>query len=135
MNLTSEIPRLFEYPGLFPSESLRIRFLHFIALDSDLQLCEAIGSLVMESELQGINEGWRKDVSRKRYLEGTRGWENFLMFDAPGIPLTSERTEPKSMVQAMPPIASRIVADFEREEQEILRFVQTVWMADSHHRT
>lgn len=124
--ITYEIRRLLHYPGLFPSESSRVRFLTFLAADSRFQLCEAISDLLMQSEMQDIQETWQKNVSRKRYLDGTRGWENFLLFDAPGLPFTSDRTTPESMVQVLTPVASRIVADFEKEEREILRFVRQV---------
>jgi hypothetical protein len=80
----------------------------------------------MKQEIQNLQEAWQKNVSRKGYLEGTRGWENFLLFDAPGVPHTSERTTPESMVQVLSPVASRIVGDYEREEREIVRFVQEV---------
>lgn len=124
--LAYEVMRLFQHPQLFPSDSSRIRFLSFLAADSRLQLCEAISSMLMQNEMQTMHVSWRKNVSRKGYIEGTRGWENFLLSDAPGLPFDSDRTEPKSMVQVMPPVASRIIADFEREEREILRFVEQV---------
>jgi hypothetical protein len=124
--LAHEIQRLLRHPQLFPSESSRIRFFAFLAVDSRFQLCEAVSGLLMQNEIQDLQETWRKNVSRKGYLEGTRGWENFLLFDAPGLRLSSDRTVPESMVQAMPPVAARIVADFEREEREIVRFVEQV---------
>ncbi len=121
-----EIRRLLHHPRLFPSESSRVRFLTFLAADSRFQLCESISGLLMQSEMQTIQQTWQKNVSRKRYLDGTRGWENFLLSDAPGLPFTSDRTTPESIVQVLPPVASRIVADFEKEEREILRFVRQV---------
>ncbi len=124
--LAHEIKRLLEHPRLFPSEASRVRFLTFLAADSRLQLCEAVSSLLMQKEVHNMQEAWRKNVSRTGYLEGTKGWENFLLLDAPGLDFTSGRTMPKSVVQIMPPIASRIVADFEKEEREIVRFVQQV---------
>ena len=124
--LAYEIKRLLQHPELFPSESSRVRFLTFLAADSRFQSCKAISSLLMQNEIHNIQESWRKNVSRRGYVEGTRGWENFLLLDAPGLPFTSDKTMPKSIVQVMPPVASRIVADFEREEREILRFVEQV---------
>lgn len=124
--LACEISRLLQHPLLFPSESIRVRFLAFLGADSRFQLFEAISSLLMQNEVHTIQEEWRRNVSRKGYLEGSRGWENFLLSDAPGLPFTSARTTPKSMVQVMPPVATRIVADYEREEREIVRFVVQV---------
>ncbi|KAF7507889.1 hypothetical protein GJ744_010053 [Endocarpon pusillum] len=122
--IAHETRRLLHNPQLFPSESTRVRFLTFLAADSRFQLCEAISDLLMQTEVQVIQETWQKNVSRKGYLDGTRGWENFLLSDAPGLPFTSARTTPQSMVQVLPPVASRIVADFEREERQILHFVR-----------
>lgn len=124
--LAYEIERLLQHPELFPSQPTRVRFLAFLAADSRFQICEAISSLLMQSEMHTMQEMWRKNVSRKDYLEGTRGWENFLLFDAPGLPFSSTRTEPKSMVQLLPPVGARIVGDYEKEEREIVRFVQQV---------
>lgn len=124
--IAHETRRLLHQPRLFPSESSRVRFLTFLAADSRFQLCEAISGLLMQSEVQDIQETWQKNVSRKGYLDGTRGWENFLLSDAPGLPFTSDRTTPESTVQVLPPVASRIVADFEKEEREMLRFVRQV---------
>ncbi|ERF75013.1 hypothetical protein EPUS_08058 [Endocarpon pusillum Z07020] len=122
--IAHEIRRLLHHPRLFSSESSRVRFLTFLAADSRFQLCEAISGLLMQSEVQDIQEAWQKNVSRKGYLDGTRGWENFLLSDAPGLPFTSDRTTPESTVQVLPPVASRIVAGFEKEEREILHFVR-----------
>jgi hypothetical protein len=124
--LAHEIKRLLEQPKLFPCDGSRVRFLAFLAADSRLQICEAVDSLLMQREIHVIQEAWRKNVSRKGYLEGTRGWENFLLLDAPGIEFVPGRTTPKSIVQIMPPVAARIVADYEKEEREIVRFVQQV---------
>jgi hypothetical protein len=124
--LAQEVKRLVFHPQLFPSEVSRIRFLNFLAADSRFQLGEAVSSLLIQNEIQTIQDTWRRNVSRKNYLEGSRGWENFLLFDAPGLDFTSERTTPKSTVQVLPPVASRIVGDFEREEREIVRFVEQV---------
>ncbi len=124
--ISYEVGRLLRHPSLFPSESSRVRFLTFLAADSRFQLCEAISCLLMQSEMQAIQQTWQKNVSRKRYLDSTRGWENFLLSDAPGLSFNSDRTTPESVVQVLPPAASRIVADFEKEEREILRFVRKV---------
>lgn len=124
--LIYEITRLLKHPQLFPSELLRVRFLTFLAVDSRFQMFEATSSLLMQNEVHVIQETWQKNISRKGYLKDTRGWENFLLSNAPGLSFTTDQTVPKSMVQIMPPIASRIVGDFEREEREILRFVEQV---------
>jgi hypothetical protein len=124
--LAHEIKRLLQHSHLFPSDSSRVRFLNFLAADTRSQMCESISTLLMKQEMQNLQETWQKNVTRKGYLEGTRGWENFLLLDAPGVPHTSERTSPESMVQIVPPVATRIVYDYEREEREIVRFVQKV---------
>lgn len=89
-------------------------------------MCQVIINLLVQKEVHTIQEGWQKQVSRKGYLKGTRGWENFLLSDAPGLGLPPQRTMPKSIVQIMPPVASRIIAGFERDERAIIRFVQQV---------
>ncbi len=80
----------------------------------------------MQSEMRAIQQTWQKNVSRKRYIDDTRDWENFLLSDAPELFFISDRTTPEFMIQVLPPVVSRIVADFEREEREILRFVRQV---------
>ena len=72
----------------------------------------------------------RKETTRSSYVRGGKSWENFLLDGAPGTPFTVERTIPKSAVQIIPAVGMRIVTDFEKEEFEIVRFVELVRLRD-----
>lgn len=125
--ITYEIQRLLNHPLLFPSEAARVKFLALLALDSKLQFEEAISGLLIEAEIQELDDVRRQDYSRPSYLPGTHGWENFLLNMAPGgpeDPSNRATTTPKSSFQMIPPVGMRIIGEFEREEREIVRFIE-----------
>jgi hypothetical protein len=76
--------------------------------------------------MRKIMRSSRKNETRKPYVDGSRTWENFLFDGAPGTPYRVIQTIPKSVFQVIPAVGMRIVADFEREEAEIVRFVEQV---------
>lgn len=125
--ITYEIQRLLEHPLLFPSESTRVKFLALLALDSKLQFEEALSGLLIEAEIQELDDVRRQDYSRPLYLPGTHGWENFLLNMAPGAPEDPSNrasTTPKSSFQMLPPVGLRILAEYERQEQDVVRFIE-----------
>lgn len=124
--VTHETQRLLQHPELFPSESIRVKFLALMALDSELQFQEACVMLLIEGEIHELDSVRRHEYSRPLYQPGTRGWENFLLNMAPGAPEDPSNraiTTPKSAFQMVPAVGLRILADFEREEQDIVRYI------------
>lgn len=125
--ITYELQRLLHHPALFPSESARVKFLALMALDSELQFQEACSGLMIEAEIHELDSVRRHEYSRPLYQPGTRGWENFLLNMAPGAPEDPSNraiTTPKSALQMVPAVGLRILADFEREEQDIVRYIE-----------
>lgn len=125
--VTYEIERLCKHPLLFPTESTRVKFLALLALDSQLQFQEACSGLLIEAEIQELDAVRQQDCSRPLYLPGTKGWENFLLNMAPGAPEDPSNrsiTTPKSAFQMIPAVGVKIIADFEREEQDIVRYIE-----------
>lgn len=121
-----EINRLLHFPDVFPSESVRTKFLALIALDSDLQFHGACTALLLQSELEAIDHISEKR-SKEIYSKYCVGWDNFLLNMAPGAPddlSNRAKTEPESSFQVVPAVGLRIVADLEREERDIVRYVE-----------
>ena len=124
----AEVEQLLRQPELFPSNAVRTRFLALVGLDANLQFLGATKGLLLRSELQAIDH-ISKARARDPYHEDTVGWENFLLNMAPGgpeDPTHRAETTPKSSLQMLSTIGLRIVRDLEREEREIVRYVQQV---------
>jgi hypothetical protein len=124
--LVHELQRLIEYPRLFQTASIETRFFALLGADSRVQFGKACIKLLLEAEMRNIKRSSRKNETRKSYVDGSRNWENFLFDGAPGTQYQVIRTIPKSVFQVIPAVGMRIVADFEREEAEIVRFVEQV---------
>lgn len=124
----TEVQRLFQNPGLFPSDSARVRFAVALALDSDLHFAEAVKELLLTS-LQGEIEKYnRQSYTRPSYKPGSKGWENFLLNTGPGAPKHNEppNTTPTSAYQLIPAVGMRIVGDANREEVVLAHWIQQV---------
>jgi hypothetical protein len=124
--LIHELQRLIEYPQLFRTANIKARFFALLGADSRVQFGKACISLLLEAEMRKIMRSSHKNETRKSYVDGSRSWENFLFDGAPGTPYRVIQTLPKSIFQVIPAVGMRIVADFEREEAEIVRFVEQV---------
>jgi hypothetical protein len=124
--LTREISRLLKQPGLFPSDTSKARFFAILGADAELQFSQACKALLLKRELRNLERQSRVHLTRTAYLEGSCGWENFGFNGAPGSGFTSRRTNPESVFQVIPAVGIRILADWEREEAEIVRFVREV---------
>jgi hypothetical protein len=131
--LTHELQRLIQNPRLFPSNNVEARFLALLGLESRNEFGKACSNLLVEAEMRKIMHSSLKNETRKSYVDGSKGWENFLLDDAPGIPIPVIQTTPKSVFQVVPAAGMRIVADYEREEAEILRFMKQVSLHDVSH--
>ncbi|ETN43366.1 uncharacterized protein HMPREF1541_02525 [Cyphellophora europaea CBS 101466] len=122
-----ELKRLLLNPALFPSDSARVKLLALAALDSELQFQEACGNHIVENEVQELELVRRQAYSRPLYQPGTHGWENFLLNMAPGAPEDPSNraiSTPKSSFQMIPAVGLRILADFEREERDIVKYIE-----------
>jgi hypothetical protein len=128
--LVHELRRLTQYPRLFRSANLAARFYALLGIDSRMQLGKACTDLLLEAEMRKIMRSSNKSDIRKSYVDGSRNWENFLLDGAPGTQFGVIHTIPKSIFQVVPAVGMRIVADFEREETEIVRFVEQVSLQD-----
>ena len=128
--LIHELQRLIQYPRLFRSASIETRFFALLGAHSRMQFGKACIDLLLEAEMHKIVCSSRKNETRKSYVDGSRSWENFLLDGAPGTPYRVVRTVPKSVFQVVPAGGMRIVADYEREESEIVRFVEQVSLHD-----
>ena len=124
--LVRELRRLLQTPQLFPSAAVRARFFAMLGVDSRLRFGEACKDLLLKAELCKIMRSARKNQTRKLYREDCRAWDNFLLNGAPGTPFEIIPTLPKSAFQVIPAAGMRIVTDFEREESEIVRWVEQV---------
>lgn len=122
--LASEIVRLLEQPDLFTSPKVRARFLAVLGADSELQFSQACKALLLKREVRNLERNWRSQLTRTPYKDGSCGWENFLLNGAPGSGFASHCTIPPSIFQVVPAVGMRIIADYDREEAEIVRFVQ-----------
>lgn len=128
--LIHELQRLMRYPRLFGSATVEARFLALLGVDSRMQFGKACTDLLLEAEIRKIVRSSHENETRKSYLDGSRNWENFLLDGAPGTPYGVIKTTPKSSFQIIPAVGMRIVADFEREEAEIIHFVEQVSLHD-----
>jgi hypothetical protein len=124
--LNHELRRLIQHPQLFQSANIEARFFTLLGVDSRMQFGTACCKLLVEVEMHKIMRSSRKNETRKSYVDGSRNWENFLLDGAPGTRYKVVQTVPKSTFQIVPAVGMRIVADFEREEAKIVRFVQQV---------
>jgi hypothetical protein len=124
--LAREISRLLHQPDLFVSPKVRARFLSVLGADAELQFTQACKNLLLGRELRNLDRKSRQEVTRKPYKDKSTGWENFLLNGAPGSGYPSHGTIPKSIFQVVPAVGMRIIADFDREEAEIIRFVEEV---------
>ena len=124
--LAREISRLIRHPELFPSPKAKARFLGVLGADAELQFAQACKTLLLQRELRNLDRKSRKEITRTPYIDGSRGWENFLLNGAPGSGHVSHRTIPKSIFQVVPAVGMQIIADYDREEAEIVRFVEEV---------
>ena len=124
--LAREISRLLGRPGLFPSLNVKARFLSILAADAELQFSQACKALLLKRELRNLERQSRTQLTRATYKDGSCGWENFLLNGAPGSGFVSYRTTPESIFQVVTAVGMRILADYDREEAEIVKFVQEV---------
>lgn len=124
--LAREISRILERPGLFPSLYVKARFLSILAADAELQFSQACKALLLKRELRNLERQSRTQLTRATYKNGSCGWENFLLNGAPGSGFVSHRTTPASIFQVVTAVGMRILADYDREEHEILKFVREV---------
>jgi len=124
--LIHELRRLTRHHHLFPSEAIKARFFALLGLDSSLQLERACVQLLLKAEFRNIAQYVRKTETRKSYLDGSRGWENFLLNGAPGFPRKFAQKIPKSAIQVLPGAGMRIIGELQREENDIVRFVNEV---------
>ncbi|KIV97490.1 hypothetical protein PV10_01240 [Exophiala mesophila] len=119
--VSTEVRRLFQNPALFPSDAARVRFASIIALDANLQFVEAVQAHLIRA-IQEELDSQNREYSRPHYVEGSKGWENFLCNMMPGV-ATSNRpseTTPKSSLQAIPSVGLRIVGDLSRQDDNII---------------
>ncbi|KAK5053167.1 hypothetical protein LTR84_002141 [Exophiala bonariae] len=125
--ISTEVRRLFHHPGLFPSDSARVRFAALLALDSGLQFVEAVKEHLLSSLQRDMKHFNCESDAQPSYKKGTKGWENFLLNKAPGVPKTvnedPRQTAPKSAFQLIPPVGMRIVGDANREEANVHRWI------------
>lgn len=134
--ISTETRRLFRHPGLFPSDSARVRFAALLALDSDLQFVEAVKELLLfdlQADLDKYNRGC---YTRVDYQPGSKGWENFLLNMAPGAPPLSDEpihTIPKSAYQLIPAVGMRIVGDANRDEEVLHQWFERVGFENVKH--
>ena len=124
--LKHELSRLQQHPQLFESNAARVRFYASLGVDSRLQFSKACIDLLFKDETRRIMQFSRTDLARRTYLNGSKAWENFLLNGAPGTSINSTTTIPKSAYQIIPAVGLRIIADYEREEADIVRFVEQV---------
>jgi len=109
-----------------------------LALDSEIRFARASKELLLKEEMRQIDRISRQQFTRPIYKEGSKGWENFFLNMAPGAPDAPiqrpgqrGRTIPESAFQVIPSVGMRIVSDFEREEAEIVRFVEQVCVLET----
>lgn len=128
--ISSELRRLFQNPALFPSDAARVRFSSVIALDANLQFVEAVQDHLLRAIQDGLEHQNREQYCRPHFVEGSKGWENFLCNMTPGVPLSNQplQTTPKSSLQAIPTVGLRIVGDLSREDDNITGWDQQVSM-------
>lgn len=135
--VSTETRRLFQHPGLFPSESARVRFAALLALDSGLQFVEAVKEHLLFGLQRDLEEWNCQSDAQPSYEKGTKGWENFLLNKAPGVPkVTGEnprQTTPKSAYQLIPAVGMRIVGDANRVEAFMQRWIDQVGIDDAIH--
>lgn len=124
--LAHEISRLLQQPDLFVSSQVRARFLSMLSADAELHFTQACKNLLVNQELRNLERRSRKALTRTPYKDGSVGWENFLLDGAPGSGHASHRTAPTSIFQVVPAVGMRIIADYDREEVEIVRYVEEV---------
>ena len=120
----TEIHRLFRVPGLFPSQAVRTRFAAILASDANLHFVHAVKELLLRDTIGDI-AFYSRCRTRPTYQPGSKGWENFLLNMAPGVPLKHLRvtTTPKSSYQVIPIAGMRIVGDANREEQMLASWI------------
>jgi hypothetical protein len=121
-----EIHRLFQHPELFPSPVVRALFVALLASDATLQFTQAVKGLL----LREITEDFalRSHMyTRPTYLPGSKGWENYLLNNAPGLPLKHLRvtTIPKTSYQVIPITGLRIIGDATREERHLANWINS----------
>lgn len=124
--LVREISRLLERPSLFPSLAVKARFLTVMAADAELQFSQAYKALLLKRELRNLERQSRTQLTRATYVNGSCGWENFFLNGAPGSGFVSHRTTPASIFQVVTAVGMRILADYDREEAEIVKLVEEV---------
>lgn len=122
--IASEISRLLKRSELFPSPKVKARFLAVLGTDAELQFSQACKALLLKREIRNLERHSRSHLTRTTYKDGSSGWENFLLNGAPGSGFASHRTAPESIFQVVPAVGMRIIADYDREEAEIVRFVK-----------
>lgn len=95
-----------------------------VALDSNLQFVQAVKVLLIRETMQDLAL-YSRLRTRPTYQRGSKGWENFLLNMAPGLPLKHLRvaTTPKTAYQVVPITGMRIVGDASREEELLARWV------------
>ncbi|KIW87206.1 uncharacterized protein Z519_12108 [Cladophialophora bantiana CBS 173.52] len=122
--LRTEILRLFRTPDLFPSPATKAKFAAILALDANLQFLQAVKELLLRDTVADI-DFYIHHITRRTYLFGSKGWENFFLNMAPGAPLRRERirTSPKSSYQIIPISGMRIIGDAIRQEQGLARWI------------
>lgn len=125
--LEHEFGRLSRHPSLFPSHAIKHRFLVLcFHHDCEYHLLKSLSDLLVGRELRKLETASRTHLTRSTYVPQSHGWENFLLPGAPGIPLSSKATAPRSAFQVLPGVGMRICSDFSREENDIIQFVHAV---------
>lgn len=96
-------------------------------MDAEMQLVALACEMVIKSAITNLEKLRDQNYSRRPFQIDAMPWENFLLNMAPGAPddaLHRAMTEPISSFQMVPAVGLRVVADFEREEQEIIQFIR-----------
>lgn len=116
--LERELRRLLEHPDLFASDSQCLRFFSLLNLEAQYNLSQAFLTLVERDDLHELHQDWQHLIRRSKDGETLKPWEAWLRSYAPGksnFRLQSE-TNPKSVLQALPPVAMRIIRSYELNE-------------------
>ena len=128
--LTYEIDRLIHHPGLFPSPATQARFYAIIGLDAEIQFSQAYKELLLKAQMRRLAQTSRSRFTRVTFQPGSKNWENFLLDGGIGTSCQALQSIPKSVIQIIPAVGMRIIGDYEREENEIIRFVEEVGLMD-----
>jgi hypothetical protein len=123
--VVAETHRLLQHPEIFPSSTIRTRFVAIVASDANLQFVQAVKEMLLHDIADNISRHYHSR-NRPSFLPGSKGWENFLFHQAPGVPIQGGRvtTTPKSSYQMIPTVGLRIVGDACREEDILSTWIK-----------